>query len=97
MFREVWFMQMLCKVSNVFSDVRCPVCGQGFLVYWTRVAAREREEHRQSLMEGLRVQHGTGNSADAHPAAFHLPDGVTSRAPGEAPALPMPALLGMYS
>lgn len=90
-------MQMLCKVSNVFSDVRCPVCGQGFLVYWTRLQAKQRGEQRQTLIEGLRLQHSTVASADAHPAAFHLADGVTTAAQGEPTALPLPAMLGVYS
>ena len=90
-------MQMLCKVSNVFSDVRCPVCGQGFLVYWTRLQAKQRGEQRQTLMEGLRLQHATVNSADAHPAAFHLADGLTTAVQGEPATLPLPALLGVYS
>ena len=90
-------MQMLCKVSNVFSDVRCPVCGQGFLVYWTRLQAKQRGEQRQTLMEGLRLQHTSVTTAEAHPAAFHLADGVTSALQGEPSILPLPALLGVYS
>lgn len=90
-------MQMLCKVSNVFSDVRCPVCGQGFLVYWTRLQAKQRGEQRAALVDGLRLQHGTVSSADAHPAAFHLADGMTTAPQGEPASLQMPALLGVYS
>ena len=90
-------MQMLCKVSNVFSDVRCPVCGQGFLVYWTRLQSKQRGEQRQTLIDGLRLQHGTVSTAEAHPAAFHLADGLTTAAHGEPAILPMPALLGVYS
>lgn len=91
-------MQMLCKVSSVFSDVRCPVCEQGFLVYWTRIAAKNRDEQRETLLDGLRSQHGAANGgAEVHPAAFHLADGATSPVFGEAPGMAMPALLGVYS
>ena len=65
-------MQLLCKVSTVFSDVRCPVCGQGFLVYWTRQRAGEREEQRHSLQLALREQHGTTDTTDAHAPSFQL-------------------------
>jgi len=54
-------MQVLCKASNTASDVRCNVCGQGFLVYWTRSSLREH--HRQS------------DAPHAHPRmGFHLPE-----------------------
>ncbi len=73
-------MQMLCKVSAGFSDVRCPVCGQGFLVYWTRQREIPRAEQRQALQTALRglhagldSAHGT-DGADMHPPTFHLPD-----------------------
>ena len=90
-------MQMLCKVSNVFSDVRCPVCGQGFLVYWTRMQAKHRDEQRERLADGLRAQHASVANSDAHPAAFHLPDGLAPAAFGEPASMPVPALLGVYS
>ena len=90
-------MQMLCKVSSPFSDVRCPVCGQGFLVYWTRVAAKQRDEQRNSLLKGLREQHTLLQTDDAHPAAFHLADGLSPALQGDPAGLPIPALLGVYS
>jgi len=67
-------MQMLCKVSTVFSDVRCPVCGQGFLVYWTRTRSGNREEQRMTLQHVLREQHTGADGADAHAPAFHISD-----------------------
>ncbi len=97
-FNGVQHMQMLCKVSNAFSDVRCPVCEQGFMVYWTRIAAKNRDEQRQSLLNGLRLQHGsTDETTSAHPAAFHLADGLTPAPFGETAGMGMPALLGVYN
>lgn len=90
-------MQMLCKVANVFSDVKCPVCGQGFLVYWTRLAAKNRDDQRQQLLNGLREQHTTVPGEEAHPAAFHLTADLSPVLHGEPASLPMPALLGVYS
>ena len=89
-------MKTLCKVSNIFSDVRCPVCGQGFLVYWTRVA-KHHSEHRNALLQGLRNQHAGSTSAEAHPAAFHLPEAGAYVLNSEATTFAMPSLLGMYS
>ncbi len=90
-------MQMLCKVSSAFSDVRCPVCEQGFMVYWTRIAAKNRDEQRQSLLNGLRLQHAADETAAAHPAAFHLAEGLAAAPFGETAAMGMPALLGVYN
>ena len=67
-------MQMLCKVSTVFSDVRCPVCGQGFLVYWTRQRAGERDDQRHTLQQSLRDQHTADKTADVHAPSFYVPE-----------------------
>ena len=67
-------MQMLCKVSSVFSDVDCPTCGQGFMVYWTRQRAGGREQQLQTMQSLLREQHDATGSTDAHAPAFQLPD-----------------------
>jgi len=68
-------MQVLCKASNNVSDIRCNVCGQGFLVYWTRTSATERGFARESILQGLRGHHATSDDASAHPACgFVLPE-----------------------
>ena len=71
-------MHMLCKVSTPFSDVACPTCGQGFLVYWTRQRVGEREQQRQILEKLLCQQHGATSSAEAHAPAFQMPDAPLS-------------------
>lgn len=96
-FGEVHDMQMLCKVSNAYSDVRCPVCEQGFMVYWTRIAAKNRDDQHQGLLDGLRLQHTAHGTVDAHPAVFHLADGPALAPFGEAAGLGMPAMLGVYN
>ncbi len=67
-------MQVLCKASNAASDVRCQVCGQGFLVYWSRCAPEARARCRADVMEALRAHHDADLSKVAHPqAGFNLP------------------------
>jgi len=61
-------MRVICKKSMIGSDVRCQVCGQGFVVFWQgRVQARQLE--RKLVLQHLRMQHDHGtNSAEAHPS-----------------------------
>ena len=73
-------MQVLCKVSNSASDVLCPVCGQGFLVYWTRSALEKRAARREEIVKALGEQHASDPGEDAlgpsaHPqTGFNLPE-----------------------
>jgi len=67
-------MQVLCKASNAASDVRCHVCGQGFLVYWVRTAADVRGAMRTEIAQMLRGHHEGAEGSHVHPAGeFHLP------------------------
>ena len=67
-------MQVLCKASNSASDIRCNICGQGFLVYWTRTSLAERAAARAGILQALRGHHTETDAASAHPTAgFNLP------------------------
>jgi len=67
-------MPVLCKASNTANDVRCTVCGQGFLVYFTRTSPQEREQRRSEITQALRDHHVTSNHTSAHPTnGFNLP------------------------
>ena len=67
-------MQVLCKASATAGDVQCNVCGQGFLVYWTRTSPEERAEGLQSILDALQAQHHGADTSNAHPqVAFNLP------------------------
>ncbi len=67
-------MQVLCKLSNTVSDVRCKVCGQGFLVYWSRTSLAEQEDTRRKVVDALETQHATSTSVDVHPrSGFNVP------------------------
>jgi len=67
-------MQVLCKLSNTVSDVRCKVCGQGFLVYWSRTSRAEQETTRRQVLEALELHHSSSQTQDAHPkTGFNVP------------------------
>jgi len=61
-------MRVICKKSMMGNDVRCQVCGQGFVVFWQgRVQVRQLE--RKLVLQHLRMQHEhAGNGAEVHPA-----------------------------
>ena len=73
--------EVVCKLSNEVSDVRCSVCGQGFLVYWARFSRAEQVESRRVIQETLRGHHA-GLAADAvHPReSFTVVDVVSDLA-----------------
>lgn len=50
-------MPIECRPSNVCSDVRCTVCGQGFLLYSDGRTAHDRATVRASVQQELRRQH----------------------------------------
>ncbi len=61
-------MQVLCERSNTASDVRCGVCGQGFLVYWDKTMRAKRVQARNAVMRALSRQHQDAMTGhDAHP------------------------------
>ena len=61
-------MQILCKASECDCDVSCPVCGQGFQIYWTRSWSGERST-RVEIQQALLNQHDHSHEVQAHPAA----------------------------
>lgn len=67
-------MQVLCKFSDNSPDVQCPVCGQGFLLYWERSSRDQQEDTRQSIQQALRDHHADNTAMEAHPGpAFNIP------------------------
>lgn len=53
-----------CTLSHAGSDVRCAVCGQGFLVFWSRLSRAEKTACRRVIQDHLRNHHVTVN--DTH-------------------------------
>ena len=50
-------MPIECRPSNLSSDVRCPSCGQGFLLYGDARTSLERAVVRSTVQQELRRQH----------------------------------------
>jgi hypothetical protein len=68
-------MQVLCKISNTASDVRCRICGQAFAVYWSRSSRDEQESALRQVVEALEQHHASSDSVQAHPrSSFNVPD-----------------------
>ena len=63
-------MSIECRPSNVCSDVRCAVCGQGFLLYGDRCSSLERESVRATVQQTLREHHDD----QQHPEAGFVVD-----------------------
>jgi hypothetical protein len=82
-------MQVLCKVSKSQGEIRCKICGQGFLVYWARTSRTEREAARQRIAEALAAHHADSVSEQVHPRT-----GFTVPFWHRPPALAGAALLG---
>lgn len=68
-------MQHSCQQTKLSSDVRCPVCGQGFLIYAQEGMYVSREEGRRIIQQALRTHHSTCvTSPSAHPGGtFDIP------------------------
>jgi hypothetical protein len=60
-------MQVLCRVSENASDVQCPICGQSFLIYWTRSSAAHDRSGRVEIQQALLGHHAHDRAAAAHP------------------------------
>lgn len=56
-------MPIACRPSNLSSDIRCTVCGQGFLLYGDRRMSQERVAVRESVQQMLRRQHENSHHA----------------------------------
>jgi hypothetical protein len=70
---------VLCSLSHEGSDVRCLICGQGFIVYWSRLSRAQQGECRGIVQEQLRQHHidarDPGADRRIHPrSAFNVPD-----------------------
>lgn len=77
--------EVVCKLSNEGSDVRCSVCGQGFLVYWAKFSRAEQEQSRRVIQEALRAHHeGATEDVEAHAVhpreSFSVVDAVADMA-----------------
>ncbi len=62
-------MSVTCLVSHTANDLRCPVCGQGFLLFTGgRVSATAREQVRHRVRLAVRQHHAVSTSGmEVHP------------------------------
>ncbi len=62
-------MSVTCLLSNTANDLRCPVCGQGFLLFGERTSATARQQLRRSAQQAMRQHHAAhSNTMEAHPS-----------------------------
>lgn len=68
-------MHLVAHHAKLSSDVRCPICGQGFLVFEELAAHASQIESRRIVQQALRDQHTSqGKMNGAHPSAmFDIP------------------------
>ena len=68
-------MQVLCKSTTGNSEVKCSVCGQGFVLFWERQSRSERLEALQEIQKTLRGHHQKLAGPEAHPqTGFLIPE-----------------------
>jgi hypothetical protein len=67
----------LCQPSKLSANVRCPVCGQGFLIYAENGMHDGHDINRRIIQHALRAHHTAhSTSSSAHPrSTFHIPNG----------------------
>ncbi len=70
-------MPIACHSSNLSSDIRCAICGQGFLLYADGEARGHLQEVKQDVQRILRHHHTMG----AHPAGTFTVDFCPDQAP----------------
>jgi hypothetical protein len=65
-------MQVLCKSTNGNAEIKCCVCGQGFVMFWERQTHSERLAAMREIQQTLRKQHHHQEGREAHPASGFL-------------------------
>ena len=65
-------MQVLCKSTNGNAEVKCCVCGQGFVLFWERQSRTQRAETLQEIQKTLRGHHQEQADPQVHPQSGFL-------------------------
>ena len=64
-------MQALCQPTTSSADVNCPVCSQGFRLFWERSNKKDQAAALPTVLNELRAHHKDG---DEHPeTSFNVP------------------------
>ena len=62
-------MSVTCLLSHTYNDLRCPVCGEGFLILAKADNLSTRMQVRREVGEALRAHHTHLGATDVHSAA----------------------------
>ena len=65
-------MQVLCKITGGSAETQCPVCSQGFIMFWERQSRMERGEALREIQKILLSHHRMTAGPQAHPTAGFL-------------------------
>ncbi|GGA71775.1 hypothetical protein GCM10011507_24230 [Edaphobacter acidisoli] len=68
-------MHLVAHQPKLSGEIRCPICGQGFLIFEELAAHASLFESRRIIQQTLRSQHTSqGRLANAHPEnTFDIP------------------------
>jgi hypothetical protein len=68
-------MQLLCKSYRTECDVHCPVCNQGFDIFWDHTPLAQRDQAAQVILQGLAAHHAEPHAHRVHPSVgFYVPN-----------------------
>ena len=65
-------MQVLCKSTGGKAETQCPVCSQGFVMFWERQSRMERTEALRDIQKVLLSHHRRTAGPHAHPTTGFL-------------------------
>jgi hypothetical protein len=65
-------MQVLCKSTGGRAETQCPVCNQGFVMFWERQSRMERDEALREIQKVLLSHHRRTPGPQAHPTGGFL-------------------------
>ncbi len=66
-------MQVLCHPSDTNSDILCPVCKQGFRLFWERNDIELQEAALPGIFDELREHHSQNADAPHPETPFNIP------------------------
>jgi hypothetical protein len=71
----------VCQGSKLAAAVRCPVCGQSFLIYSEQGMYIEEDTSRRIIRHALRAHHtARSTTPNAHPVSpFNIPSWTGAR------------------
>ena len=77
-----------CLLSHTYHDLRCPVCGEGFLILAKADNLVTRMQVRREVGDALRAHHTHLGATGVHPASpFAVQE--SNGSPAEAPQTPL--------